>query len=53
MPRIASYYRDTTGSFTTAYIAAAILTAVGILLGAFLLYLNKKKKPKQAGANGH
>lgn len=42
-PRIASYYRDTTGTFTMAYISAAILTAIGIVLVGILLYMNKKE----------
>jgi OFA family oxalate/formate antiporter-like MFS transporter len=43
-PQIASYFRDTTGTFTTAYISAAILTAIGIVLVGILLFLNKKKE---------
>ncbi|ASV69109.1 MULTISPECIES: L-lactate MFS transporter [Cytobacillus] len=46
-PRIASYFKETTGSFTTAYIAAAILTAIGIGLVGLVLFLNKKKEKKQ------
>lgn len=43
-PKIASYYRDTTGSFTTAYIVSAVLTAIGIVLVGVLLYLNKRSE---------
>lgn len=45
-PRIASYFKETTGSFTMAYISAAILTAIGIGLVGLILYLNKKKEQK-------
>ncbi|MBD7935976.1 OFA family MFS transporter [Cytobacillus sp. Sa5YUA1] len=43
-PRIASYFKETTGSFTTAYVAAAILTAIGIGLVGLVLFLNKKNQ---------
>lgn len=50
-PRIASYFKESTGSFITAYISAAILTAVGIGLVGLILYMNKKKERKAVVAN--
>lgn len=43
-PRIASYFKEATGEFTTAYISAAILTAFGIILVGAILFMNKKKE---------
>lgn len=42
-PRIASYFKETTGSFTTAYVSAAVLTAIGIALVGLILYINRRK----------
>ncbi|WP_252432334.1 MFS transporter [Peribacillus butanolivorans] len=50
-PRIASYFKETTGPFTTAYISAAILTAIGIVLLGLILYMNKKKQQSQDSIN--
>ncbi|WP_433958649.1 hypothetical protein [Cytobacillus horneckiae] len=41
--RIASYFKETTGSFTTAYVSAAALTAIGIALVGLILYINRRK----------
>ncbi|MBP3039971.1 OFA family MFS transporter [Bacillaceae bacterium Marseille-Q3522] len=45
-PKIASYYRETTGTFTTAYILAAVLTGIGVALVGFIMYMEKKGKQK-------
>ncbi|UTR07355.1 OFA family MFS transporter [Alkalihalobacillus sp. LMS6] len=42
-PRIATYFQETTGSFTTAYVIAAILGGIGLALVALILYLNRRK----------
>ncbi|GAF18188.1 hypothetical protein JCM19046_2748 [Bacillus sp. JCM 19046] len=42
-PRIASYIQETTGSFTTAYIVAAILGGIGVGLVALIVYVNKRR----------
>ncbi|MBM7840053.1 OFA family oxalate/formate antiporter-like MFS transporter [Alkalihalobacillus xiaoxiensis] len=42
-PRIASYFQETTGSFTTAYIVAAILGGIGVGLVALIVYVNKRR----------
>ena len=47
-PRIASYFKEATGSFTTAYISAAALTAFGIILVGFILFMNKRKSQRLA-----
>ncbi|WP_160035357.1 L-lactate MFS transporter [Paenibacillus sp. An7] len=47
-PRIAAYFKETTGSFTTAYISAAALTAFGIILVGFILFMNKRKNRRPA-----
>lgn len=43
-PRIASHFQETTGSFTAAYIVAAILAGIGIGLVALIVYANKRRK---------
>ncbi|GAK40256.1 OFA family MFS transporter [Paenibacillus urinalis] len=47
-PRIASYYKETTGAFTSAYVSAAVLTAIGIMLVGVIMYMNKKRLEKSA-----
>ncbi|MFS0785701.1 OFA family MFS transporter [Shouchella sp. 1P09AA] len=42
-PRIATYFQETTGSFTTAYVIAAILGGIGLALVALILHLNRRK----------
>jgi OFA family oxalate/formate antiporter-like MFS transporter len=43
-PRIAAYFHETTGAFNAAYVAAAVLTAGGLVLAA-LIAAGRRRRP--------
>lgn len=48
-PRLSSYFLDTTGTFSAAYISAAALAAFGAIL-TIIMMINEKKKVSQKEA---
>lgn len=48
-PRISSYFLDTTGSFSAAYLSAAALAALGAILTIIMLIKDKKKSSQSSG----